>query len=466
VVAGVLLIFLAAEVWRRRSSPPAEWTRKAVHVSVGLVAACFPWLFHSPWTVLGLGVAFAALLWGTRRLGLLQSVHGVERRSRGDFYYVLAVFLLFVAARQRPVFYFISLLVLVVSDTLAALLGSAYGRWTYAVEADRRTLEGSAVFFLATLLAVHVPLLLLTRIDRAASVLISLQLALLVTCFEAISLGGNDNLIVPLATGYLLVKMTPYPASWIAAQLGLQLGTLALMGLVAWRSRVLTFSGAIAAHLFFYGALALAGPRWLVAPALALAGFLALDRATRRAGGIPNAVYQVAAVFYVSIVPVLLFAADNAFATLLPGPLWLPRSHPFYVPYVGALAGQLAIVASLQVAPAGRLAAARRARGAAREPAGPGRRGVPDLRLVLLTGAVTFLLIVPISLWVGTGGISAARLGIAACTCFAALLFYNAARRRFRAPKAATADLRLQAASVAAATAMALPVYLFWIHRP
>src|SRR5207249_4525453 len=86
-----------------------------------------------------------------------------------------------------------------------------------------------------------------------------------------------------------------------------------------------------------------------------------------------------AAVFYVSIVAVLLFAADNAFATLLPGPPWLRTGHPFYVPYVGALAGQLAIVAFLQLEPAWRRQAAaskgQRAKGKGRrEPYG--RMGV------------------------------------------------------------------------------------------
>src|SRR5262245_52311446 len=121
-VGGLFLAFMAiAELWQRRLHPPVEWTRKFVHVAGGLVSLAFPWLFTSVWTVVGLGAAMAALLAITRQLGWLRSVHGVERPSHGDLYFPVAVVLLFVLARDRPVFYAISLFCLVVADALAAL---------------------------------------------------------------------------------------------------------------------------------------------------------------------------------------------------------------------------------------------------------------------------------------------------------------------------------------------------------
>jgi phytol kinase len=443
VVAALLLLFAAAEGWRHWGAPPAEWTRKFVHLSGGLVAASFPWIFGSPVTVLALGALFAAALWGARRLRLLPSVHGIERRSEGALYYPLAVCLLFLIGHGRPVFYLIALFVLVISDTLAALLGSAYGRWTYAVESGHRTLEGSAAFFLTTLLSVHLPLLLLTDMDRAASVLIGLQIALLVTAFEAISLRGNDNLIVPLATYYFLVKMTPYPAASIGLQILCQLTILAVIALVAWRSRLLTASGVLAAHLFFYGAFALSGPGWTVAPALALTGFMAVDRLARRRDRTPASRYQVTPVFYVSVVAVALFLIDNTVHTLLPAPSWLAHGRPLYAPYVGALAAQLAILILLRLEPLRRRS----------DPPPPGAAA-----LCALTG---FLAVVPISLWAGPGGMDAARLAVASGVCFGGLALYYAGRRLTR-PRERTWDLRLQAASVAVVTVVALTLYLWW----
>src|SRR2546428_23364 len=112
---------------------------------------------------------------------------------------------------------------LVVSDPAAGLLGRACGRLAFFAASDRKSVEGSAAFFVAAFLGVHLALLLLTGVARDASVLIALQLALIVTSFEAISLHGNDNLVVPLATYYLLVKMTPKPAENIGGELAAEL---------------------------------------------------------------------------------------------------------------------------------------------------------------------------------------------------------------------------------------------------
>ena len=43
VGAGFLLVFAAAEVWKRRCAPPVECTRKLVHFGGGLIVAAFPW---------------------------------------------------------------------------------------------------------------------------------------------------------------------------------------------------------------------------------------------------------------------------------------------------------------------------------------------------------------------------------------------------------------------------------------
>lgn len=445
VVAALLLLFAVAEGWRQWAHPPAEWTRKFVHLSGGLVAACFPWVFASPVTVLALGALFAGFLWGARRRRLLPSVHGIERRSEGAIYYPVAVCLLFIIGRHQPVYYLISLFVLVIADTLAALLGTAYGRWTYAVEANQRSLEGSAAFFLTTLLSVHLPLLLLTGIDRATSVLIGIQIALLVTALEAISLRGNDNLIAPLATYYFLVKMTPHSAGWVGLQIGAQLAILALLALLAWRSRLLSVSGVLAAHLFFYGALALGGPPWMVAPALALAGFMGVDALARRRDGTPAAGYQVTPIFYVSVVAVALFLIDNTAHTLLRGPAWLTHRRPLYAPFVGALAAQLAILMLLRQEP-------------------PRRRGGPPApSAAMLSALAAFLIVVPLSVWAGPGEARAARLAVAGGVCFGGLALYYAGRCLTRRPRDPTRDLRLQAASVAIGTVGALSVYWWWV---
>ncbi|MDQ3557512.1 MAG: hypothetical protein M3409_12175 [Gemmatimonadota bacterium] len=431
-----LLIFVGAEAWKRRCGPPVEWTRKAVHVGGGLVVATLPWVFTSHWTVLVLGVLFGGILWGTRHLGLLGSVHGVERRSEGGLYYPLAVYLLFLVGAERPALYLISVLVLVVSDSAAALMGSEFGRRFYSVESDRRSVEGSLAFLVATFLCAYLPLRLLIGLETAASLLIALQLALLVTLFEAISLRGNDNLVVPLATFYLLVKMTPRPAEWIAEQLLAQVGITAVVAVVSWRWRCASASGTMGLSLLFYGAYALGGAEWIVAPGLALGALVALHRCASLTPANRTPGYQVATLFYVCVVAAALFVANNALETLLPEGVRPSVADPLYVPFVGAVAAQTGVVILVLLG---------------------GGRGTRSVVAAAAACAVALG-----GLAVGGGGISAWGAGVNSAVVLGSMGLYESMPRT-RTNASGLWRVRLQAASVAAATLVLLPLHLWRI---
>ncbi len=436
-------LFAAAEAWRRIALPPVEWTRKLVHVGGGVIVGLFPWLFASQWTVLALALLATAALGGGRRLGLLPSVTGVERESRGEILFPLAGYLLFALAHDQPIFYLIALFTLVVSDTLAALLGRAYGRVVFALGEDRKSIEGSVAFLTATFLAVHLLLLLGTSVDRLASVLIAAQIALLVTSFEAISGHGNDNLVVPLGSFYLLVKMTPKPAESIGAQLLAQLGILAFVLVLAWRTRFLTLSGAIAAHLVLYAAFSLGGPPWIAGPVGALAGFLALDARYGGLQGLPRGGHQVRAIYWVSIVAVLCIFADNSFATLIPVHPALGSGHPFYPLFLGALAAPVAIFAFEA--------------GEERPETGGSLGGHALAAYAVGAGAV-----LPLGLGVLGAETTAATATIAALSGALGLAVYLALRGRVILAAGVQGSLRLAALATLVAALLALPVHLLW----
>src|SRR5262245_11059504 len=149
----------------------------------------------------------SAIFWSAHRLGRLASLHGVERRSRGVEYYPLVVYALFVLTRTQPWLYVASLLTLAVSDALAALIGTRYGRVRYGVDGESKSLEGSLAFLVATCLVVELPLVLWNDPSLPgppSCALAALLTSALVTGFEAVSLGGRDNLWVPLGTYFVL----------------------------------------------------------------------------------------------------------------------------------------------------------------------------------------------------------------------------------------------------------------------
>jgi len=430
------------EIWRWLADPPKEWTRKAVHLAGGIVALFLPWLVHSHWTVLALGAGFAAVLLLTRRLGWLQSVHGVERRSEGGVYFPIAIYLVFLLAADQPVFYLISILALVLSDALAALVGTAYGRTIYRVEDDRRSVEGSAVFFLVTFLGVHLPLLLLTDIDPAASVLIGVQIGLLVTLLEAVSLRGGDNLIVPLATYFLLSRMTPLPADRVGLHIIAQLVIVGLLALLMWRSRMLTGSGIVAASLFFYGAWSLGGPAWLAAPVLGLVVFRWI--AGRFGPEVPagDARYQVLAVWHTTAVAILAFVLDDALQVISSAFLPVPGAV-FYPLYLGALAAHLAMLGTVFLH-------------------GSQWAAEASFRHRFIGLALGVGVIVPIGIWLGPAGWTARSLLVPTAMALVAVLAYPLLWRWRRLPREKPWDLRMQSASTAGAALVVLPLVLGW----
>ncbi len=430
---GFAGVVAGTELWYRRCRPPVEWTRKTLHVAFGLAAAALPWVLRSHWTFLVLAGVIASVLAWARRRRLLPSLFDVERQSYGEIYFPLGLYLLFLVAAGHRVFYLVSLIMLVICDALAAVLGESYGRHRYTVHRDQRSLEGSAVFLFTAFLGTHLPLLLLTHIDRGTSVIISLQLALIVTAF----------LVLPLITYFLLVKLTPRSSAAIGIQLLVQIGILAAMLLLARRTRYLSFSGAVAAHLVLYGAFSLGGPAWLVAPALALAVLVALDRndPQRLAGA--DSGYDVQAIFYVAIVAAMWLFADNGFATFVHGPGELRTGHPFHVMFVGALAASLAVVAYWNFENVPRL----RRRSA-------GYRGLVAASLGY--GSVALL-----GLWALRGARLGVELATAALVCVLGLLFHLALRRVVRPPAGSVWTLRLLALGVLLATLVMLPLHLW-----
>lgn len=336
VVASLFLMLVGlGEILRGLGACSQEATRKFVHLTGGIVSLSFAYIFTSHWVVLGLGVSFVALMATTKKLGMLQSVHGIKRKSSGDLLHPIAIYLTFLITSffEKPDFYLISVMVLSVSDALAAIVGVSYGFKVYSVEEDRKSLEGSFVFLLSTFLIVHLGLLLLTHIGRMECVLAALLIAVLVTCFEAISLGGADNIIIPFGTLFILMKITTKPIPEIILQLcsiGIIFLTTYLFGNLSGR---LGTSGIIGVALAGYAAWSLIGPEWYI-PVFVCTVLISVVDMFLEMPGSQDELLRVRPIFYMFIVSFGWILGANL--TDLPNDL-------FFVPYVVSFAAILSI---------------------------------------------------------------------------------------------------------------------------
>ena len=311
VVASVLsLLFgsvlIAAEIWHRTRRPKPEATRKFVHVMAGLLSMSFSYVLQHHWTVLLLVGGFALLMFVTKRKGLLRSIHGIDRTSEGVIHFPIAIYVLFILSSifNVPHFYVMSLLVLSLSDTFAALVGKAYGAKRYTVQDElKKSVEGTAAFFLTTFLIVHLGLLFLGITGRVESVLCALLVAILVSAFESISIDGADNLFIPIGTWLVLQKYATASTSDILMHLGLLAGIGVLFFVIMrYPGASLGVSAVIGVTLFGFSAWVLAGFNWFLFVALSVVMFChtpMLFERTPKTGRL----LHIKPIFYASVLP-------------------------------------------------------------------------------------------------------------------------------------------------------------------
>ena len=206
VLAAVVLALLVGGIGMlaRRFAWEPEAARKASHVAVGAMCLPLPWLFTDVAPVLALAaVACAGLLalrtvpWLRVRFG--SALHGIARASYGEFAFVGGVALAFVLAHGDKPAYVAAILALAFGDAAAALVGRRFGRHPFAVGRARKSLEGSAAFFVVALLVCAV-------FPRAESVAAVAAFALATTLAEAFAGDGLDNVAIPLA-GLLALRL-------------------------------------------------------------------------------------------------------------------------------------------------------------------------------------------------------------------------------------------------------------------
>ncbi len=191
-----------------------------VHIGTGLYALCLPWLFPDRWPVYFLvGVTLLVMLvlrLPGSRLG--KTLHGVERQSYGDLLLAVSVGLCLFLAGDELFLYVLPIAVLTLADAAAALAGSTYGTRFFKVEEGRKSLEGSAVFFTVTMLLSMICLMLMTPIEPANIIVLSLIVAGFGTFVEAASWRGFDNLFLPMG---LLIFLSVHETSNVAELLAL-----------------------------------------------------------------------------------------------------------------------------------------------------------------------------------------------------------------------------------------------------
>ncbi|HHH41320.1 MAG TPA: phosphatidate cytidylyltransferase [Chloroflexi bacterium] len=196
----------AAEGLRRWRGYPTEFTRKFIHIAVGMWAYGTVLLFRSRAFAVIPPLTFVVLNAISYWRGTFKAMETGEKENLGTIYFPLAFAALVWLLWDEPHLLVASLMPMTWGDALAAVVGRRVGRHRYTVFGSTRSLEGSAVMFLAGWAATAVPLLLLAPgASPIAALLTAAITAGGAALVEAVSPWGLDNLTVPAVSAAVLI---------------------------------------------------------------------------------------------------------------------------------------------------------------------------------------------------------------------------------------------------------------------
>jgi dolichol kinase len=194
--------------------------RKAVHLLAGLAVLSAP-LYSWPWWAVLLAGSMTILTLlsskksSVKQLKDLYDSIGEEAEEKvgylqGPFHYCLSITILItifvIFAPDQMYFPIAGILLMVISDTLASIIGKKYGKIKIKLPwiKTTRTLEGSIAFFISGFLLCFIAFTFLGASNPITSLeialLYSLITSILATIIELVSPSTWDDLTIPIAT--------------------------------------------------------------------------------------------------------------------------------------------------------------------------------------------------------------------------------------------------------------------------
>ena len=196
-----------AELLRRWRGYGSGFTRKVIHIGVGMMSWFLPALFTSPWPFVAACGAFMVINLLDWRYDFFKAMKSSSRSNLGTVYFPLAAAVVALVFWEQPPLMVAALMPLTWGDGLAPVIGATWGKRVYRIHTSTRTLEGSLGFFVAGFVFTWLALWVmpgLPEISPAAAVLPALIIMGVTTLIEAVSIWGLDNLTVTAAAILIL----------------------------------------------------------------------------------------------------------------------------------------------------------------------------------------------------------------------------------------------------------------------
>jgi phytol kinase len=208
--AYVFGVIVLGELLRRLGQRPIEFTRKFIHIGVGMWVVGTVFLFETWYLALIPPATFVVINALSYWRGIFTAMESEERGNLGTIYFPIAFGALVYYFWSQPVLMVASMMPLTWGDAMAAIIGERYGHYRYTVTKHTRSLEGSVAMlfwsWVTTSLVLFVMPYLLGKplINWMLALIYGGAVALVCTLVEALSPWGIDNLTIPAAAALML----------------------------------------------------------------------------------------------------------------------------------------------------------------------------------------------------------------------------------------------------------------------
>jgi len=203
-----------AEAARMNKWVSGERARKIIHIFVGIWAAWLPlWLGWRSIIVLGFLLLVGVFV--AERLKFVKSIRSVSRSTVGEYLFPVTMIILAIFFKNSIIFA-ASMLQLGLSDGMAAVIGTRYGKkTTFKIMGNKKSKHGTVTFlalstaiYLWALWSLHPGVAFSSFGASAVSLLLAVSLSCVVTVAELTGRKGIDNITVPLLTAISLTLLS------------------------------------------------------------------------------------------------------------------------------------------------------------------------------------------------------------------------------------------------------------------
>ena len=203
-------VIALGEFLRWAGSRPASFTRKFIHIGVGMWVVGTALLFETWYIALIPPVSFVLINSVSYLRGTFKAMESEDKGNLGTIYFPISFAAVVYYFWPQPVLMVAAMMPLTWGDAMAAIVGQRHGHYRFTIAGRTRTLEGSIAMFLwswvMTALALFTMPYLAGKppIHWLVAMIYGAAVGLVCALVEALTPWGLDNLTIPAASALIL----------------------------------------------------------------------------------------------------------------------------------------------------------------------------------------------------------------------------------------------------------------------